>query len=165
MDKFCKQFYAAIALAFVIVLGMPFHVATFHVIAGSYNPDVWFLPYKVMYVWESMKIIYKKLFFFTKNNKFSSIPRVRMPYDDTTRIGYFATLAIQIIAVMIIGGVISLVNTLLFGVCWYFKAFIDDLLLIMEKIDQIWCEPHVDGENKTFKLMKEFFHFHLDIIK
>lgn len=99
-----------------------------------------------------------------EKQKKSSFPRVRMPYDDTTQTGYFVTLAIQIVAIMIVGAIISLVNTLLFGVCFYFSAFIDDLLTTLKKIDLIWCEPTEGKEYESFGLMKEFIHFHYEIM-
>lgn len=51
------QFYVFIAILFIIVLGMPFYVAIFHVIRGSYESSVWFLPYKVLYVWKDKRLI------------------------------------------------------------------------------------------------------------
>lgn len=55
VNKLSLRFYIFIGILFVIVLGMPFHVALYHVIRGSYDSSVWFLPYKVLYVLEIEK--------------------------------------------------------------------------------------------------------------
>lgn len=56
VNRFSLRFYTTIAILFIIVLGMPFHVAFYHVIRGTYNSSVWFLPYKVLYVWKEKKL-------------------------------------------------------------------------------------------------------------
>lgn len=137
------RFYISIAILFVIVLGMPFHVAFYHVIRGSYNNSVWFLPYKVLCVWKCEKIYLQR---FISINKISSFPCVRMPFDQNAGMGYAVTLGVQICAILIIGEIICLINTLFFGVYWYVGTFIQDLVDILDRIDDRWIQK---SENKT----------------
>lgn len=48
VNSFSMFFYKLIITLFVIVLGMPFHMALFRWILGTYSADVWFLPYKIL---------------------------------------------------------------------------------------------------------------------
>lgn len=103
-----------------------------------------------------------------------------MPFDQTTGnpIGYAVTLAIQIFAVSIIGGIICLINTLFFGICWYVDTFIRDLIEIFKQIDELWMhknDKRIENENEnqsdsridsdTFSLFHQFFLFHEDIFR
>lgn len=56
VQLFSIRFYKFVTILFIIVLGMPFYVALFHLIVGTYDFSVWFLPYKVMCVWETTKL-------------------------------------------------------------------------------------------------------------
>lgn len=101
-----------------------------------------------------------------------------MPFDQNTGIGYAVSLAIQIFAVSIIGGIICLINTLFFGICWYVDTFIRDLIDIFNQIDELWIHKNdkkIEDENEnqsdsridsdTFSLFHNFFLFHEDIFR
>lgn len=50
VNKISMTFYKFISALFVIVLGMPFHMALLRWMLGTYSPDVWFLPYRTLFV-------------------------------------------------------------------------------------------------------------------
>lgn len=101
-----------------------------------------------------------------------------MPFDQTSRLGYSVTLAVQIAAVFIIGGVICLINTLFFGICCYVDAFISDLIDYFHQIDVIWInenenemklqienESNHSDESDTFFLFRQFLLFNNEIFQ
>lgn len=50
LNVYSIRFYKFVTILFVIVLGMPFYVVIFHLVMGTYDSSVWFLPYKVLCV-------------------------------------------------------------------------------------------------------------------
>lgn len=104
-----------------------------------------------------------------------------MPFDQNVGTGYAITLAIQIFAVFIIGGIICLINTLFFGICWYVNTFMNDLTETFEQIDQLWAQTnyeklqdeHQDDssnsdsskEIQTFSIFQQFFLFSNNIFR
>lgn len=91
-----------------------------------------------------------------------------MPFDQNSGIGYAVALSIQIFGVLIIGGILCMLNTLFFGVCWYVDTFVRDLADILKRIDSLWTQRNYDEdylelsllyEKKTFDLFREFVIF------
>lgn len=91
-----------------------------------------------------------------------------MPFDQNSAIGYAIALSIQIFGVLIIGGILCMLNTLFFGVCWYVDTFVRDLADILKRIDSLWTQRNYDEdyleisllyEKKTFDLFREFVIF------
>lgn len=104
-----------------------------------------------------------------------------MPFDQNVGMGYAITLAIQIFAVLIIGGIICLINSLFFGICWYVNTFMNDLTEIFERTDELWAQKndeklqdeHQDDflnsdsskEIQTFSIFQQFFLFSNNIFR
>lgn len=74
--------------------------------------------------------------------------------------GYF-----WLIIVNWVGGIICLINSLFFGIYWYFDTFIRDLLDIMNRIDQIWNQTIKKDHTRTLLLFREFLEFNWDIFR
>lgn len=176
VNKFSVRFYIIIGVWFVIVLGMPFYVVLYHVIRGTYTPSVWFLPYKVMYVWKDEKLVFnskQKLFF---SLQFSSFPCVSMPFEQNKGVGYAVTLAIQILSIFIVGSIMCLLNSLFFAICWYVDTFIQDLCDILKRNDDLWNQNQKPKQGETmdflthldrqsFSNFQEFLTFNEDIFR
>lgn len=181
VNKLSLIFYKFISTLFVIVLGMPFHLAFFTWICGTYSADVWFLPYKVLCVFKKtyfINIHAEKLRFNNKSsfllpfilNFFPFQPQKSLPFDITTPIGYSVTLAIEIIGVLIIGGMICLVDSLFLSICWYHEALIDDLIIILRRFDRFWLnrnkhETIEEHSNADQYLLPEFIEFNCEIFR
>lgn len=97
-----------------------------------------------------------------------------MPYDITTTLGYSTTLAIEIIGVLIIGGMICLVDSLFLAMCWYHHALVDDLTTVLTKLDRRWMHGKADGRNDAHCEMErnqnkqslvEFIRFNCEIFR
>lgn len=174
VNKFSVRFYIIIGIWFVIVLGMPFYVALYYLIRGTYTPTVWFLPYKVMYVWKDEKLVSQcnlKICL-----QFSSFPCDSMPFEQNRGVGYAVTLAIQILSIFIIGSIISLLNSLFFAICWYVNTFIQDLCDILNRTDELWNQNQKPRQDETmdflvlldrqsFSNFREFLTFNEDIFR
>lgn len=50
VHKFSSLFYAYIVSVYTIVLGMPFYIVIYHLVAQSYTSDSWILPYPTLCV-------------------------------------------------------------------------------------------------------------------
>lgn len=81
-----------------------------------------------------------------------------MPYDITTTLGYSVTLAIEIIGVLIIGGMICLVDSLFLAMCWYHQALVDDLATVLRALDRNWVHGKGDISVDTFDEMERVQH-------
>lgn len=97
-----------------------------------------------------------------------------MPFDQTAGTGYAIALAIQIFAVLIIGGIICMLNTLFFAICWYVETFIRDLTGILKRIDGLWIDKNdLDDyleirllfDKQTLALFREFLNFNENILR
>lgn len=91
-----------------------------------------------------------------------------MPFNQNYGFGYAVTLFIQIFGVLIIGGIICLINTLFFAICWYIETFIRDLMDIIKEIDDVWCQEdkiYFSSKSDTFSLFKEFVIFNENIFR
>lgn len=98
-----------------------------------------------------------------------------MPFNQTAGTGYVITLAIQILAILVVGEIICMLNTLFFAICWYVDTFVRDLTGIIKQIDNLWIQQINDFDDylemdllcdkQTFALFRDFLIFNENILR
>lgn len=61
----------------------------------------------------------------------------RLPFDQRTLLGYSVTLAQQFVGCGMVMVVMTAINSMFFGLCWYMEALIDDVLLLLRDMDKL----------------------------
>lgn len=95
-----------------------------------------------------------------------------MPFDLSTVHGYSISYSIQLCGSASICSVIYTNNSLFFGVCWYFRALLFDLISIFSQMSKLimvksskTVPVSVDDNLKGHTLFRAFVQFHVDITR
>lgn len=89
-----------------------------------------------------------------------------MPFDVTTNVGYSVTLITQIIAVLKFLGIFCPSNTLFICISRYLDAFVADILMIFNDIDdKSGREITANDEKELTATFLDVIKFHKDLIQ
>lgn len=164
---FTKQMKAFVTFASSICLFLPCIYAGIRFTLGVYSHNDWWLPYK--FAWVVFKSNICPLINEIQLNDWLHSAN-RVPFDSTKFVGYSVCYGIQLIGSASICAVIYTVNSLFFGVCWYIRSLMSDLITIFDQINGLYVGENNDqnsirNEFKCHQILRKYVQTHIDTIK
>lgn len=97
----------------------------------------------------------------------------RIPFNDSTAIGYSVCYGIQLSGSASICSIIYTVNSLFFGICWYNRTLLFDLISIFDEIDELYASDKANKNEfdaaktkiKCHQLLKNYTETHISITR
>lgn len=93
--------------------------------------------------------------------------KYRVPFDDSTAIGYTICYIVQLSGSASICAIIYTVNSLFFGVCWYVRTLLFDLHSIFVQINELFATENYDAKTilKSRVFLRKYVQTHNNIIR